>query len=150
MNIHKKREEGQGLVEYALVLVLVAIVIIVILTLMGRQVSGVYARLMAGFNGQVISGQGDEYAFVSLGINSPGGDGICTLLASATVVALKDGVPVSNVPVSVSVSAGGGTGSLAGTTNANGIVSMTSGAFNGLCSGTATFSGSGSSATKRY
>ncbi|MFW5941582.1 MAG: pilus assembly protein [Chloroflexota bacterium] len=45
------REEGQGLVEYALVLVLVAIVVIAILTLLGPQIGNVFSRIthaMAG------------------------------------------------------------------------------------------------------
>jgi pilus assembly protein Flp/PilA len=39
------REEGQGLVEYALILVLVAIVVIVVLGLLGDQVSAVFTRV---------------------------------------------------------------------------------------------------------
>jgi pilus assembly protein Flp/PilA len=41
-------EEGQGLVEYALILVLVAIVVITILTLLGTQVSRVFSRISSG------------------------------------------------------------------------------------------------------
>ncbi|RME37651.1 MAG: Flp family type IVb pilin [Thermoflexia bacterium] len=43
--LYLPREEGQGLVEYALILVLVAIVVIVILTLLGGQVSNVFSRI---------------------------------------------------------------------------------------------------------
>ncbi len=39
------REEGQGLVEYALILVLVAIVVIVVLGLLGDQVSAVFTNV---------------------------------------------------------------------------------------------------------
>jgi pilus assembly protein Flp/PilA len=39
------REEGQGLVEYALILVLVAIVVIVVLGLLGDQVSTVFENI---------------------------------------------------------------------------------------------------------
>ncbi len=39
------REEGQGLVEYALILVLVAIVVIVVLGLLGEQVSTVFSNI---------------------------------------------------------------------------------------------------------
>jgi pilus assembly protein Flp/PilA len=42
------REEGQGLVEYALILVLVAIVVITILTLLGTQVSRVFSQISSG------------------------------------------------------------------------------------------------------
>lgn len=44
------REEGQGLVEYALVLVLVAVVIIAILTLLGPQIGKVFSQITAGLN----------------------------------------------------------------------------------------------------
>jgi pilus assembly protein Flp/PilA len=37
-----KREEGQGLVEYALILGLVALVVVGIVTLIGESTSGMY------------------------------------------------------------------------------------------------------------
>jgi pilus assembly protein Flp/PilA len=40
------REEGQGLVEYALILVLVAIVVIAILLLLGPVVGNVFSNLV--------------------------------------------------------------------------------------------------------
>lgn len=39
------KEEGQGLVEYALILVLIAIVVIGILTLLGGKVSQVFSSI---------------------------------------------------------------------------------------------------------
>ena len=42
------REEGQGLVEYALILVLVAIVVIAILMLVGPQVANIFSQLTNG------------------------------------------------------------------------------------------------------
>ncbi len=42
------REEGQGLVEYALILVLIAIVVIGILTLLGNRVSEVFSQIDSG------------------------------------------------------------------------------------------------------
>jgi pilus assembly protein Flp/PilA len=39
------REEGQGLVEYALVLVLVSIVVIAVLTLLGPQIGEVFSAI---------------------------------------------------------------------------------------------------------
>ena len=42
------REEGQGLVEYALILVLVAVVVIAILTLLGPQVANVFSQVTNG------------------------------------------------------------------------------------------------------
>ena len=44
------REEGQGLVEYALVLVLVAVVVIAILTLLGPQIGNVFSRIVNGLS----------------------------------------------------------------------------------------------------
>ena len=38
-------EEGQGLVEYALILMLVALVVIAILTLLGPQVGNVFSQV---------------------------------------------------------------------------------------------------------
>ena len=46
-----QREEGQGLVEYALILVLVAIVVIAILTLLGPQIGNVFSRVTSGLTG---------------------------------------------------------------------------------------------------
>ena len=40
------REEGQGLVEYALILVLVAIVVIAILLLMGPVIGNVFSGVV--------------------------------------------------------------------------------------------------------
>ena len=45
------REQGQGLVEYALVLVLVAVVIIAILTLLGPQIGNVFSQIIEGLGG---------------------------------------------------------------------------------------------------
>ncbi len=42
------REEGQGLVEYALILVLIAIVVIGILTVLGNRVSRVFSNINSG------------------------------------------------------------------------------------------------------
>jgi len=44
------REEGQGLVEYALILVLIAIVVIGILTLLGGRVSQVFSQINSGLS----------------------------------------------------------------------------------------------------
>jgi pilus assembly protein Flp/PilA len=40
------REEGQGLVEYALILVLVAIVVIAILTLLGPTIGNTFSDIV--------------------------------------------------------------------------------------------------------
>lgn len=43
-----RKNKGQGLVEYALVLVLVAIVVIAILTLLGPQIGNVFSQVVEG------------------------------------------------------------------------------------------------------
>ena len=42
------KEDGQGLVEYALILVLIAIVVIGILTVLGNKVSTVFSNINSG------------------------------------------------------------------------------------------------------
>jgi pilus assembly protein Flp/PilA len=44
--IYAPREEGQGLVEYALILVLVAVVVIVILSLVGPAVGNIFSNIV--------------------------------------------------------------------------------------------------------
>jgi pilus assembly protein Flp/PilA len=46
--LYLPKEEGQGLVEYALILVLIAIVVIVILTVLGGQVSEIFSQITSG------------------------------------------------------------------------------------------------------
>jgi pilus assembly protein Flp/PilA len=41
-------EEGQGMVEYALILVLIAVVVIVVLILLGNQVKNVFCNISGG------------------------------------------------------------------------------------------------------
>jgi pilus assembly protein Flp/PilA len=44
------KEEGQGLVEYALILVLIAIVVITILSILGGKVSTVFSSINSGLS----------------------------------------------------------------------------------------------------
>jgi len=44
--IYQPREEGQGLVEYALILVLVAVVVIVILALLGPAIGNIFSNIV--------------------------------------------------------------------------------------------------------
>ena len=46
-----KKEEGQGLAEYALILVLIAIVVIAALTTLGTQLDSVFGDITAGLGG---------------------------------------------------------------------------------------------------
>ena len=42
------REEGQAMVEYALILVLIAVVVIVVLILLGNQVKNIFCNISGG------------------------------------------------------------------------------------------------------
>ncbi|MBX3080867.1 MAG: pilus assembly protein [Anaerolineae bacterium] len=44
--LYLPREEGQGLVEYALILVLVAVVVIVILALLGPTIGNIFSNII--------------------------------------------------------------------------------------------------------
>ncbi len=46
--LYLPREEGQGLVEYALILVLVAIIVIAILAILGPQIGNIFSRVTNG------------------------------------------------------------------------------------------------------
>ncbi len=46
--LRRDDEDGQGMVEYALILVLIAIVVIVVLTTVGRKVSNVFSNISSG------------------------------------------------------------------------------------------------------
>jgi len=41
-------EEGQGLVEYALILVLIAVVVIIVVTALGQRVRGIFGEVNDG------------------------------------------------------------------------------------------------------
>ncbi len=44
------RQEGQGLVEYGLILVFVAIVVIAVLNILGPQIANVFSRITSGMS----------------------------------------------------------------------------------------------------
>jgi len=48
--LYLPREEGQGLVEYALILVLVAIIVIAILAILGPQIGNVFSKITNGLS----------------------------------------------------------------------------------------------------
>jgi pilus assembly protein Flp/PilA len=151
---HIKREEGQGLVEYALLLVLVAIAVIIILSMVGDEVRSVYARVIAGLNGQTISGTGTEYAVTGFGVTVSGGPLFCTVTATNVQVAVFENGVLADEGVGASASAvasNGGGGSGSGSTDASGIAtigSLTS--SNADCSGTMTVTSGGSSSSVSY
>jgi pilus assembly protein Flp/PilA len=45
--LYLPHSEGQGLVEYALILVLVSVVVIVILTILGPAIGGAFSNVVA-------------------------------------------------------------------------------------------------------
>jgi len=48
--LYLPREEGQGLVEYALILVLIAIVVIVIMSALGDELNNVFSQITSTFS----------------------------------------------------------------------------------------------------
>jgi pilus assembly protein Flp/PilA len=72
---HNKKESGQGLVEYALILVLVAIVVIAVLMLLGPIIANVFSTLNSSLSS--VSG-GGEVAAVGLGCPDIHPDGYAT------------------------------------------------------------------------
>ena len=46
-----RKEEGQTLTEYALILVLIAIVVIALLGLLGQQIQTVFSQITSGLGG---------------------------------------------------------------------------------------------------
>lgn len=49
--LYLPHEDGQGLVEYGLILVLVAIVVVIVLALLGTQLSQVFSRVVGSVPG---------------------------------------------------------------------------------------------------
>lgn len=46
-----KKEEGQGLIEYALIVLLISIAVIVVLELIGIQLDAVFDQILAALGG---------------------------------------------------------------------------------------------------
>jgi pilus assembly protein Flp/PilA len=132
-----EREEGQGLVEYALILVLVAIAAIIILAVLGSTVALVYVRVVGGLNGQSLTSSGVEYMVLSANVGVTGGGSSCNVtISDATVAVISDGKMLTNSPsVSIPVSAPGGSSSMSGTTDNLGLASGLSGSLSGVTCG---------------
>jgi pilus assembly protein Flp/PilA len=147
----RKKEEGQGLIEYALLLVLVAIVIVVILALMGRTVTTVYAQIYAGLNGQTLDGAGTEYVVTGVNANVAGSPPFCTVTVSGSVVVFEDGdLAGAGVGVSGGAAWSGGSGSVSGVTDNSGTASVSGASGNGNCSGQASITVGGNTKTVSY
>jgi pilus assembly protein Flp/PilA len=142
-----KREEGQGLVEYALVLVLIAVAVIIILTVLGSAVALVYVRVVGGLNGQSITSSGTEYVVLSADIAVSGG-GVCSVtISDATVAVISDGEMLKNSSTgSIPISSSTGSGSMSGSTNDLGLASGLSGSVSAPCGGKFTIGNTGYSA----
>jgi len=137
MNI-PKREEGQGLVEYALVLVLVAVAIILILTVLGSSVALVYVRVVGGLSGQSITGTGTEYVVLDASISVSGALACNVTVSDATVAGVQAGALLkSGASGNIAVSAPGGSATMSGTTNNIGLADGLGTSVNGVTCGSA-------------
>jgi pilus assembly protein Flp/PilA len=118
-----EREEGQGLVEYALLLVLVAVVIIGILTILGSSVMVVYARVIGGLNGQVVTGQGIEAIVTGYESNiTQGGTGCSGSVSNISFIGLNDGAILESGTVQIQILVDGvAVRTVSGSTNASGM-----------------------------
>ncbi len=125
-----KREQGQGLVEYALILVLVAVVVIAILLILGPAIGQVYCKvtnaLQAGScsfgvtitSGPTVTSLGGGVFRVQIGVQVPEATSV-TLSAGGktdTVSNCNTSCPlqVTNVPASGTYSITTGAGGSAG------------------------------------
>lgn len=59
-NTSKQREDGQGLVEYALILVLVSVVVVVVLSQMGPAVGNIFSGVVGALNGGAVAEEEEE------------------------------------------------------------------------------------------
>ena len=88
MNMKKcfGRQDGQGLVEYSLILVLIAVVIVVVMSLMGMRLNQMFARIMLEIDhpGE-FTGPTVNVTSLSVNASSSWGFGGCDVDASATV-----------------------------------------------------------------
>jgi len=89
----KKREEGQGLVEYALILVLVAVVVIVVLSLVGPGVGNIFSQVVTALNDGASGNITETVNGNCLAHNSGGNDILIdgTSTGNATVRSTTDG-----------------------------------------------------------
>lgn len=120
-----KREEGQGLVEYALLLVLVAVIIIAILTILGSQVMVVFARVIGGLNGQPITGTGTEAVVTGADTTITGTTSCTATIKNISFIGLQDGTVLKNGTVPLIIKANGSTAqTISGGTGDNGMGSL--------------------------
>ena len=130
MNI-PKRENGQGLVEYALLLVLIAIVVLVILAVLGAQVVLAFARVSGGLKGDFLNASaGDNAVIVAYDDSISRSGSSCNGSVSNIifVVVDSDGSIVTNQGVSATLMVNGvGAGTVSGSAGGTGIATDTGG-----------------------
>lgn len=121
-----KREEGQGLVEYALLLALVALVVIVILTILGSSITIAFARVIGGLNGQTLTGSGIESIVTGVDTSGVSGSAFCSGPVEVSFVGFRDGEVYKNAPaVTVDLYVDGNRFSNTGATDDQGFGSTT-------------------------
>ena len=140
----QRKEQGQGLVEYALILVLVAVVVIAILTVLGPQITVAYARIMGGFTGQTVTMTGAEVIVVGADIQMVDVGGTCDLtIAGEALIGLQDGSIIKSQTVSARALVNGiNTGAiLSATANGSGVADLggATATANGVICGKVTF-----------
>ncbi len=124
MNI-PEREQGQGLVEYALLLALIALIVLVILTLLGSQVVLAFARVAGGLNGDSLdAANNDRAVIINYESNGLDGTGSCSgSISNINYVGVNsDGsiITDASVPATVLVE-GQPRGSVNGTAGSSGL-----------------------------
>ncbi len=132
MNI-PQREEGQGLVEYALLIALIAIIVLVILTLLGTQVVLVFARAAGGLQGDNLNvAGGDTAVIVSYDAASD-----CSSISNIRFVEVdSNGALKTNTSVSAEVYEGSvPRGSISASVGGNGLATYSGSVGVSSCSG---------------
>ena len=101
-----KKEDGQGMIEYALLLVLIAVVVIGILSVLGPRVRSTFGKIITAFGGA----GGFEYAIISgPSIRAVAGFNSCSIRIDQLSVKVSDlGEPVDNGTVTVHIAWPGG------------------------------------------
>jgi pilus assembly protein Flp/PilA len=134
-------EEGQGLVEYALILVLVAIVVIAILLQLGPVVGNVFSNVVAALT-TAGSGGSQQITFVGTPSVTKTGSIGCTYTATSVRVSVtQDGNPVSGASIGGSVTVRDNDGnhivtfSIGGTTGGSGQATLSGNVSNSSCGG---------------
>ena len=82
------QEEGQGLVEYSLILVLVAVVVMAVLTILGPQVGSVFSRVTIALS--FGSGPITSVSAERTGHGAGNDVGIQVTVSESTTITLKD------------------------------------------------------------